>query len=136
MTEIIEPAGKGFALARESTRAFALHFGFFKIGRAIILEEWFAADCGESSSSPLLPLNSECFAGGRKISHWLIVGIAKWKTAGRFLSVAALNPKLGIIAVPPNIEPGDSPVAGIARGNKLAPMVTGHSTRGLMSTGA
>jgi hypothetical protein len=136
MTQIIGPAGQGFTLPCESTGTFALHFGFFKISRAIIPEDRFTANGGELTFSSLVSLNFERFAGSRDILHWLIVGIAKWKTARRFLSVATLNPKLSIIAIPSNIEAGDSAVARIARGNKLGPMVTRHSTREAVSTGA
>jgi hypothetical protein len=88
---------------------------------------------GSSFSRRSCRLISSASRGG-DVSYRLIVPIAKRKAARRLLSVASVDPKLGIIAAPSNMEPWDSPIAGIAGGNKLGAMI--HCTRGSVSTGA
>ena len=136
MTKIITPAGEGLLLAGECSGAFALHFGLLKINRAIIAKERLVTAGWQFVLAALMAFNLERFARGGDVLNRLIVGIAKWKATRGLLSVSSVDPKLGIVTVAPDVEAGDSPIARIPSGNKLAAMITGHSTREVLSTGA
>jgi hypothetical protein len=62
-------------------------------------------------------------------AHGFIIIVFEGETARCLFAVTGVCPKLSVIPTPSNIEAGDSPIAGIARGNKLRPMTSeaGHS---------